>query len=115
MRYALLAYAAPGAWESMSDEERARWAADDAAFNAELNDHDYVVFGVGLTDATTATTVRIESGQPVLTDGPFAESAEHLAGFLVIDVPDLDVALDLARRCPAASTGPLEVRPVQGG
>jgi hypothetical protein len=57
--------------------------------------------------------VRMDNGIAVLTDGPFADVSEHLGRLVVIDVPDLDTALDLARRCPAARTGPLEVRPVR--
>ena len=111
----LLSYAAGGAWEALSDEERAAWEADDAEFKAELADLGVVVFGEGLAPGDTATTVRVSNGEAVLTDGPFAETAEHLGGFLVVDVPDLDAALDLAGRCPAARIGPLEVRPVRSG
>lgn len=113
MKYAFLSYARPGVFDAMSDVERAAWEADDAEFNAELADRDCIVAGEPLAAADTATTVRVDNGRAVLTDGPFAEIAEHLAGVLVIDVPDLDAALDLARRCPAARTGPLEVRPVR--
>jgi hypothetical protein len=113
MRYALLAYARPGAFAALTDEERAAWEADDAAFNAEITDRGYVVSGEQLAEADIATTVRIDNGIAMLTDGPFADVTEHLGGFLVIDVPDLDTALDLARRCPAARTGPLEVRPIR--
>jgi hypothetical protein len=112
MKYALIAYARPGAYAAMTDEERAAWEADDAEFNAEINDRGWFVSGEGLADADTATTVRVQNGRSVLTDGPFAEVAEHLGGILIIDVPDLDTALDVAHRCPAARTGPLEVRPV---
>jgi hypothetical protein len=112
VKYAFIAYARPGTYEAMTYEERAAWEADDAEFNAEINDGGYFVSGEGLADPDTATTVRMQNGQAVLTDGPFAEAVEHLGGILVIDVPDLDTALDLARRCPAARTGPLEVRPI---
>ena len=114
MKYVLLAYAAPGAWEAMSDEERAAWTADDAEFNAWLDELGCVVTGFGLEDVDTATTVRCKDGEAVVTDGPFAETSEVLGGLLVIEVADLDAALDVARRCPAARTGPLEVRPLKG-
>ena len=112
MRYAFIAYARPDAFTALSDEERAAWEADDAAFNAELADRGCVVWAEPLAAPDTATTVRVANGEAVLTDGPFAEVREHLAGVLVVAAPDLDAALDLARRCPAARTGPLEVRPV---
>jgi hypothetical protein len=115
VKYALLAYARPGAWDELTDAERVSWLADDAAFNVELGERDIVVHGNGLAEADTATTVRVRDGEALLTDGPFAEITEHLGGFLVIDVPDLDTALEVARRCPAARIGPLEVRPVRFG
>lgn len=65
--------------------------------------------GEGLERTTTATTVDRTGDRPLLTDGPFVDIKEALGGFYVIDAPDLDVALDLARRCPAAH---VEVRPV---
>jgi hypothetical protein len=114
MRYALLAYTPPGTFDAMSDEERAAWEADDAEFNAELADRDIIVSGQPLADADTATTVRVEDGMVRLIDGPFAEAAGQLGGIVIIDVPDLDTALDLARRSPAARTGPIEVRPIRG-
>jgi hypothetical protein len=114
VRYVVQAFAEPGAWEALTDEERAAWVADDAAFNVELADRGIVVFGIGLAEADTATTVRLKAGEALLTDGPFADTTEHLGGILVIDVGDLDEALDVARRCPAARIGPLEVRPERG-
>ena len=113
MRYALLSFTEPNALDALSDEERQQWIDDDAKFNAELAERDCVVGGEPLADPTTATTVRVTDGRPTLTDGPFAETAEVLGGILVIDVEDLDDALDIATRCPAARLGPLEVRPVR--
>ncbi len=115
MNYVLLAYARPGAWDALTDDERTAWTADDAAFTVEIEERGIVVSGLGLADSDTATTVRIQGGESVLTDGPFAKTTEHLGGFLVVDVADLDEALDLARRCPAARIGPLEVRPARSG
>ena len=60
----------------------------------------------------TATTVRLKAGERVVTDGPFAETREVLGGFYLIDVPDLDTALDWAARCPGATYGSMEVRPI---
>lgn len=113
MKYALLSFTEPNALDALSDDERQRWIDDDAKFNAELAERDCVVGGEPLADPTTATTLRVSDGKPSLTDGPFAETAEVLGGILVIDVEDLDEALDLATRCPAARLGPLEVRPIR--
>ncbi|MFD2349250.1 YciI family protein [Nonomuraea ferruginea] len=67
-----------------------------------------------LADLTTATTVRVDAkGERAITDGPFAETREVLGGYYVIDVPDLDVALDWAARCPGATGGgSVVVRPI---
>jgi hypothetical protein len=71
-----------------------------------------VVNGDGLEPPHTATTVRLRDGKRVIHDGPFADSKEQLAGYFVIEVPDLDSALEWAARSPAAATGSVEVRPV---
>jgi hypothetical protein len=95
------------------EEETRKMFADVGAFNEEVKAAGQWVFAGGLHPDTTATVVDGRGGDPVLTDGPFAESKEHLGGFWVVDVPDLDAALDLARRGSAACQGPVEVRPFQ--
>ncbi len=113
MKYAFLGYGSPDSLDKLSDVERAAWEAEDAAFNAELADRGFVVGGEPLAPADTATTVRVVNGRVVLSDGPFVETTEYLGGVLVIDVPDLDTALDLAGRCPAGRIGAIEVRPIR--
>jgi len=89
------------------------YAAVDA-FNKEVQAAGQWVFAGGLNPSSTATVVDgTGSGDPVITDGPYLESKEHLGGFWVVDVPDLDAAIDLARRGSAACQGPVEVRPFQ--
>jgi hypothetical protein len=113
MRYALLGYGPPDGVDGLDDDDRAAWLADNAAFNKMLSDKGCIVWGVALANPSTATTVRVgEEGDAALTDGPFAETSEVLGGILVIDVSDLDEALAVARACPAARVGPLEVRPI---
>jgi hypothetical protein len=70
------------------------------------------VTGAGLNGTHTATAVRLRGGQRLLTDGPFADTKEHLVGLYVIDVPDLDAALAWAARVPNVRTGTVEVRPI---
>lgn len=83
-------------------------------FNKEVQAAGQWVFAGGLNPASTATVVDGRfSGDPVITDGPYLESKEHLGGFWVVDVPDLDAAIDLARRGSAACQGLVEVRPFQ--
>ena len=71
-----------------------------------------MVSGAGLMPPDTATTVRIRDGQRLVADGPFADTKEQLGGFFVIDVADLDTALEWAARSPAATYSSVEVRPV---
>ncbi|MCF2530800.1 YciI family protein [Yinghuangia sp. KLBMP8922] len=84
------------------------------AYDKEVKDAGIFVSGESLADLVTATTVRVAAdGKRSVTDGPFAETREVLGGFYVIDVPDLDVALDWAARCPGAlGTGNIVVRPI---
>ncbi|WP_370651254.1 YciI family protein [Iamia sp. SCSIO 61187] len=84
------------------------------AFNEEAQAADAMVFGCGLFPPDTATTVRTEGGELLLTDGPFAETKEYLGGFWIIKCADLDAALEWARKAAdALSGGPIEVRPLQ--
>ena len=69
------------------------------------------VFSAGLHPASSATVLRPEDGQVLMTDGPFAEGKEHVGGFSIIDAPDLDAALDWGRKLARATTLPIEVRP----
>jgi hypothetical protein len=87
--------------------------ADVDKVNQEMMAKGVWVFGGGLTDPSDATVVRVEKGQPVLTDGPFVETKEQLGGFWVIKANDLDEALDWARKATVACQGPVELRPFQ--
>jgi hypothetical protein len=94
-----------------SEAEKAYKQVDE--FNQQLMAAGQWVFGGGLHEPNVATVVRSEGGKVVTTDGPFAEAKEHIGGFWVIDVPDLDAALALAAQGSAACMGPVEVRPFQ--
>jgi hypothetical protein len=83
------------------------------AFNKELQASGSWVFAGGLQPPTTATVVDATGTDSVTTDGPYAEAKEHLGGFWVVEAPDLDAALEIARRGSAACLGPVEVRPFQ--
>lgn len=82
-------------------------------FNKQLQSAGAWVFAGGLYPPTTATVVRARDGEVVMTDGPFAETKVQLGGFWIIQVPDLDAALDWAAKGAAACDGPIEVRPFQ--
>ena len=84
------------------------------AFNQSLDRAGAWVFGAGLQPASSATVIR--PGDSVsMTDGPYAETKEQMGGFWVIEAPDLDAALDWAKKAAAACEGPVELRPMQDG
>lgn len=82
------------------------------AWNQDLKSAGAWVFTGGLHPPSTATVVRFHNGDVLTTDGPFAEGKEHLGGFTVIRVPDLDAALEWGRRLARITTLPIEVRPL---
>lgn len=100
-----------GAYDSR--EEMLQAFADTGAFNDRLERDGVLVFVDGLQPAVTATTVDGQGERPVILDGPYLETKEHLGGFWVIDVADLDVALALAGEASRACRGRVEVRPFQ--
>jgi hypothetical protein len=83
--------------------------------NEEIKAAGGWVFAGGLHPPSTATVVRLQGGDVLTTDGPFAEGKEHLGGFTVIQAPDLDVALEWGRKYARATTLPVEVWPFRGG
>ena len=98
-----------------SDPDIQRLGQQVGAVNDEMTSTGVWVFGAGLHPASSATVVQAANDQVSMTDGPYAESKEQMGGFWVIDVPDLDVALEWARKCGLACEGPVEVRPLQDG
>ena len=82
------------------------------AYHQALVEAGVYVGGRALQGSDTGTVVRVRGGERLVQDGPYADTKEQLAGFLVIEVPSLDVALEWASRCPAAAYGAVEVRPV---
>jgi len=83
------------------------------ALNREMKAAGAWVFAAGLHPTDTATVVRQQGTETLMTDGPFAEAKEHLGGFTVIEAPDLDAALGWAEKLARATTLPIEVRPIQ--
>jgi len=99
--------------EPPAPEVMQKMFADVDVFNKKVQDAGAWVFGGGLHPPTTATVVRAERGDVIVTDGPFAESKEQLGGFWIIRAEDLDAALKWAAEGSAACQGPVEVRPFQ--
>jgi hypothetical protein len=87
---------------------------DVGAVDQEMRDAGVWVFAGGLHAPSTATVLRPQGGDVLVTDGPFAEGKEHLGGFTIIQAPDLDEALAWGRKLARATTLPIEVRPFQG-
>lgn len=97
-----------------SEEEMQQAFADTSAFNDARQADGTWVFGGGLMAPSTATVVDNLSEAPVSTDGPYLETKEHIGGFWVLELPDLDAALKLAAEASKACKGKVEVRPFQG-
>jgi hypothetical protein len=83
------------------------------AYGEELRNSGHYIAGQALQSTDTATTLRVRNGQLSLTDGPFAETKEQLAGFYMIEAKDLNEAIHLASKIPPARFGSIEVRPVR--
>jgi hypothetical protein len=112
-QYLLSTYAAegevPGA--PRTPEEMQRFMERVAALEAEMEASGTFVFGGALHGPDAATVVRLRDGDPVMTDGPYVESKEHIAGFYIINADDLDAALMWARKVVEATNHPIEIRP----
>jgi hypothetical protein len=111
MQYLLLIYG-PEPDETTPPELVAAMMASYSAFTQEVRDRGAFIAAEALQPVATATTVRVRDGQTVTTDGPFAETKELLGGFYLIDVRDLDEAIELAAKIPGAREGSIEVRPI---
>jgi hypothetical protein len=109
MKYAMLIYPKPGSEEALGEDERNSVSAEYLG----LRDDPLCVDGAHLQPGEMATTVRYGSGGNLVTDGPFADAKEVLAGYYVLEAPDLDAALEFAERIPAVRLGgAVEVRPL---
>jgi hypothetical protein len=116
MRYMLLVYSNENSMEAASPEERAAVRAGHAAVISETGQRGILRNAEPLEPTRTATTVRVQQGKVLVTDGPFAETKEQLAGYYILDCKDLDEALEWAARIPTAcagGSGCIEVRPIR--
>jgi hypothetical protein len=99
-------------YAEMSEEEGRAQMQRWTEYTKDLVDAGAFVAGEGLQTSTTATTVRVQDGERLLTDGPFAETKEQIGGFYLIDCANLDEAVDWAAKLPSAEWGVTEIRPV---
>ena len=113
MKYMLLIVGDESRYDDWSEEDRAAQMRSWDDYTKALVDAGAYVSGEGLQTSATATTLRVDRGERLLTDGPFVESKEQIGGFYVIDCKDLDEAIDWAARLPSADYGgAAEIRPV---
>jgi hypothetical protein len=117
MKYMLIHYideALLNAWE----DGEADWSAEDdrdlTAWDEEMDTRGILVGGGRLATPRTSTTLRVRDGELLITDGPFAETKEQIAGYCVLECEDLDQAIDVASRHPTARFGTFELRPYAG-
>ena len=113
MKYLCLVYREEKIVDAMSKGEFDAFVAEHRAYDAVLQESGHGILAEGLQPVQTATTVRVRGGKVHTTDGPFAETKEQLGGFFLISARDLDEAILVASRIPAARMGSIEVRPLR--
>ena len=112
MRYMLLICSDESAVGSLSPEEGSAILAEYGTFMEEMNRRGVLQGGERLRPTTDATTVRVRDGEVLTSDGPFAETKEQVGGFYIVDCKDLDEAIEIGSKIPAARVGTIEVRPI---
>src|SRR6187431_1666755 len=112
MKYAFTIYTDETQRENATPEQMQQVSQAYFELTQEMEQKGVLVAGDGLYPTPTATTVRVRDGERNVTDGPFAETKEQLGGFYVLDVKDLDEAIEWAAKIPTAKSGCVEVRPV---
>ena len=109
MKYMLLIYSDEQAW---TEGERERCYAESTQLAHEMKANGQYISANPLHSVSTATSVRVRDGKRLVTDGPFAETREHLGGYFLVEAKNLDEAIEIAARIPGARKGTVEVRPV---
>jgi hypothetical protein len=112
MQYLLMVYVNEASWPKLSKADQEQGMAAYGAYTEALNKAGVLKGSNRLQPVSTATTVRLANGKPQVLDGPYVDSKEQVGGYYLIDVPDLDSAISWASRCPGASHGVVEVRPI---
>jgi hypothetical protein len=112
MRYALLICSDENAMANFTPEQAAASSAAYEKFGKEMAERGVLLGGERLRPTTDATSVRVVDGDVVVSDGPFAETKEQMGGFYLVECKDLDEAIEVASKIPAAKNGTIEVRPI---
>ncbi len=113
MKYLLLVHHNEEAFGRMSEETRRSMLAESVQLCRRLYEKGQYVHASPLQPVATATVVQVRDGKRSVTDGPFIETREQLAGYFLVDAKDLDEAIDIAGRIPGARIGAVEVRPLR--
>lgn len=112
MQYLLLVYTNESAWDKFTPAEQQQGIAAYTAYGEALKKAGALLSANRLRGTSSSTTVTIKDGKTQVLNGPYVDSREQLGGFFLIEAPDLDAALSWAARCPGASHGTVEVRPI---
>jgi hypothetical protein len=112
MRYMLLIYASEADYSHMTSDEQAAIMQGHGTFAQEALQRGILMGGAPLQPTSTARTVQVRKGKTLVTDGPFAETKEQLAGTYILDCKNMDEALELATKIPDALYGSIEIRPL---
>ena len=115
MKYMLLICRDEPVWDKLSTGERQQVYRETLALSEELTARGQYLGGSPLFPSSSATSVRVRDGKRLVTDGPFAETREQLGGYMLVEVKDLDAAIEIAGRIPLARTSTVEIRPVRDG
>jgi len=111
-QYLLLIYGEEAAAAGATEDQMAAMFKLYGEYTDWLRDKGWLLAAEALHDSTKSTTVRVDGNERLVTDGPFAETKEQLGGFYLIDVDNLDDAIEAAARCPGATRGTMEIRPI---
>jgi hypothetical protein len=112
MKYLLTIYGDESGFEDVNEEDGRQMLEAYTRFGQEAGEAGVLLGGEGLQPTATATTVRVQDGDRVVTDGPFAETKEQLGGYYLVECKDQDEAIEWAAKIPGAQHGSVEVRPV---
>ncbi|MEL6362105.1 MAG: YciI family protein [Pseudomonadota bacterium] len=112
MKYMLFMYNDENTFHALSEDQQREVVKEYQSYSGAMAEAGVLVSGNALDNPKLGKFIRVPRQSPMIEDGPFADSKEHLGGYFIIDVPDLDTALTWAEKNPAAKTGTVEVRPV---
>jgi hypothetical protein len=112
MKFICMSYLGPTTWQTMSEADRKASMDEFFAYHEMLRKNGHIIGGEGLQSAKNAATLRFQDGRVAVTDGPYAETKEQLAGFFILEAKDLNHAIQLMSKHPVVRGGPVEIRAV---